>query len=483
MAIFYDNQKLIPAPQVVINKEFQRNDAGEIRRVVYTVTVRGFLVASKGSPNYQGDWHTGSGYPSDTPAITYEDIDGRIAIFREKISSLTRLFETDGKFFEIQPYDGSASIKFIPRVRSINFDEGPDNWVNRVPYFIDMETDEIFYGENGNGDNEDLNDVDESWAVEPAEDTLRSYKVTHTLSAQGRDEYDPAGTGTLLRPAWEVARDDLVEPRLGFDVTIANSSNVVNDLNGWEPYNYVRVENIDITGGKYSITETWTLVNSMTGYLEDYTVSVRQNNTDGLTSVTVDGTITGYDTRDETTGELITSRYENANAALAAISGDIFDRATDYSGFATLNPDALSTSATRNPLSGIITYSREYNDRPNTATTYGGLSMVINVTDKFPSQVIARHICVERTEGPVLQDIGTQTEYQRSLTIEVNTAAERYLTSSTTTVASKPNVEALVATYIPTGANIQGPYVQDSSDQWSPTTGKYVRSVVWIWSP
>lgn len=468
IAVMYNGKKIIPVQTINIQKEYVRNETGALRKVQFQVSARGTLVAFKGSPDENGDFWTASGYPPDTDISLASDPDKRLAFLRNKMGALQNLFCEQGKLFEIQPYDGSAPIKFVPRVKDITFSEGV--WFDRVDYVINMETDQIDFGTFILCTSEETTeDVDETWTVEPSDDKARTYKMSHTVASFSKDEYDPSGTGTLVRKGWVVARDDKVTPRLGFDSAIRNGSLAKTDLDGFIPYNYIKNENIDISGGKYSITENWILYDGGP-YLEEYTVTTKTAADTGQSNVSVDGNITGFSSSAEPGNG---NRYANAEVGWATIQPLLITRAQSYSGL-TLNATVVNNTIGKNPNNGVITYNYEYTNKP-TVTISGALDETVTVTDQFPTAVIAKHICVLRVIGPALQDIGTVTESRRSISIEVQMPVK-----TTSYTPTKPDVTSLITPHIPV-ATYEGPYVDRNEEVWIEKTGRYTRLVSWFW--
>lgn len=464
MPVIYDNKKIIPAPLASFRLEIDTTETGEVKKSVWVITLTGTIVAYKGSPDGDGNFWTGSGYPPDTPQSEADNPDKRLALLRDKLGALSNLFNQRGKTLEIQPYDGSASITAITRLRNFDYDQGL--WYDKIDYTITLEADSIWFGSKEYPAVN--NDIEETWVVEPNDDKQRTYKVTHTVSAVGRPVYN--SNGVLVTKAWVFARDNMVSPRLFFNNDIKNQSLAKPDLDGWGLYDFVRVENIDETNGRYSITESWVLYNGGP-YLEDYNVSIRSSVLENLTTVSIDGVITGFNTDNTNPGTA--SRFANAENGLSTVLGLLFSRAQAYSGVA-LNSIPLSTTIGKNPNTGVITYSYEYNNRPST-TVSGAVYESVIVTDDYPADVFARHVCVLRAIGPVLQPIGTITEKRRTVQIDIQMPPMNQIFTP-----SKPSISAILAANYPIGA-IQGPYVEKNSESWSITTGKYSCVVTWVY--
>ena len=470
MPVIQNGKKIIPAPLAEITKEFQRSEDGTPRSVVYNITLHGNLVAFAGSPRSDGSLWTASGYPPDEniPA------DSRLASLRNKKGALCELFCEDGKILEIQPFDGTLPIKCNPRVRNIQFAEG--RWFDVVPYTITLEADKIWFGSFECCS--EINDPskfppEESWSIEQADDKGITYRLTHTISAQRKDSYDTAGN--FVKRGWENARD-IVVPYLGIDLSKLTGSNARPDsFTGFQGYNYVRSEQIDETGGKYSVTETWLVYNpSETGNtpcLEDYTVNVRKSDS-GRVQVTVDGTLTGLEVRNNASMALASTRWTNAQARWAQLEPTLFGICQDNAGV-TLNPALLNSTVGSNQRSGVISFSKEFDNRPQLIS--GAINATIQSNERYQGDVFAAIAVLGRTKGPILQDIQTKTPKGRSLSIEANMPAATY---SNPAGATKPNTDSIVASYRPTGTKV---FKERDEDNWVAESGRYSRQVSWTY--
>lgn len=465
MPVMYRGTKLIPAPFVTITKEFQRGEDGKVQKTFFNITATSKMLAYKGG----ADWQQ-SGYPPDTDAVTAADPDKRLALIIDKQKDMIDLFSVDGGWFEIQPYDGSAAIRFQPRIQNINFNEGL--WFEYFPYTISMQADCVAFGNYLDCGNNSNKQADETWSIEQADERGRTYRMTHQVQTTQKDKYKTDGSGQIELKGWQVARE-MVLVRLGLVTEIKNAAKVL-DLQNFNAYNYARSENIDEAAGRFSVTETWLLVNrSENDCIEEYTVTSRTSSDTGLTSVNIDGTVTGLEIRNNTTRALTTERYTTANLAFTGIIAQALSRCQNYSGV-TLNPAPLNQSVGRQPLNGVITYNYEYNNRASVIK--GALNASITIADRFPADVFAKINVLERPLGPILQDIGSKTEAGRSLTIDLTMPAAKYGMSD----PEEPEVEDLVSQYTPTGT---GKVFMDRTEKsWSPQTGRYSRNVSWTFN-
>jgi hypothetical protein len=390
-----------------------------------------------------------------------------------KQAALSRLFCTPGKLFKVHAYDGSTSMSFIPRVANIVFEEG--NWTQFTKYSISMETDSISLGATslicGTEDGQD--DVQESWNIEQADEKGRTFKMSHTVSAQANDIYDSAGSGSISFYGWEKAKERVID-YLGFDSTVRDESET-GVTSGFAHYNRAIQEVTDIGEGKYSITETWLLYDGGS-YLEEYTVSTRINTREGTKTVVINGTVTGLSTSDD---GLFGNRWTNAQTGWTTVQATLFSRAQAQSGITALNSTPDNYEVGKNPLQGVITYNYEYSNRPCTTIT-GAQEETITVVDQLFNHVFAIHRCIARASGPIIQDIGTITENKRTLTIEAKMSGA---TGCPPVYQSEPSVTGIIAEYqpVPTGSG-QGPYIERNEKSWQKTTGRYTRNITWVWT-
>ncbi len=438
---------------------------------VFNVTLDGVIAVNMGSPNSNGTFWTAAGYPPDESIA----VDSCLTTMLRKIEAIRTLFADEGKTFEIQGYDGGASMKFNPRIKGLDFKRGNNiSWFNKCEYSITMECDRVSVDGVAVGEDTGFTDhierADETWNIESADETNRTFRLTHQVSAKGTRFYDE--TGTLTQQAWENAKDYVLNViGLGLDVSKMIAAGVL-DATLLQAYNYVRSQNVNEGGGTFSVNETWICYDPDGGShaIEDFQVNTRTT-LEGISTVSVDGTIKGFEVRDNSTYALISTKYTNASSKYGEISPTLFGRAQTISGV-TLNPDSISSSLGKNENTGVITYAVEYNDRPGSIIA-GAISESIVVSYENPVDVFAKIPIIGRALGPIYQDLETITETKKNLSIEIIMGASSY--SST---ASEPNTDALVATYSP--FNIANVFTLDRDTRsWDVIKGRYSRQVSW----
>lgn len=466
MPTYYDSKKLIPVQSVNIAKEQIKSDDGRNIGTVFKITVRGTLVAYKGSPDSTGAFWTDSGYPPD------EEIshDYRLKSILTKQGALCHLFSTQGLMFEVQPLDGSAPFKCNPRVLGIEF--VGDLWVEKCEYIINLEADKVWFGAEECGADSGTDNISQSseeWSIEPADDKVLSYRLTHTISATGKQSFNE--TGAVVQEGWENAKDYVIA-KLGIDITIKNSELVLS-LADYGAYNYGRSQSLDELNGRFTVTETWLLyeAGAESPAIEDFTINTRIGQ--DRTSVTIDGTISGLESRNNTTFEDVTqTKYGAALGKFNDIEGNLLTRAQNYSGV-TLNPSVLNRVIAKNPGTGVITYNYEYDNRPS-ASISGALSEIITVTTQNAADVFAEIAVLARSAGPILQDIGTVTSKSKSLSIDASLTPSVY----GGVPASEPNTDSIILLYVPVATQV---FLSRDEISWSPNTGRYSRNTSWVY--
>lgn len=477
--VSYDGKKLIPAPQLSINKVYSKDATGKIIGKTYQITVTGTMLAFKGSPMTDRTFWTATGYPPDETVLN----DARLGAILRKQEALRELFSEEGKSFEVQSLDGSQPLKFNPRINSIDIPEGV--WYDQCPYSINMEADIIYPLDED--DNLDLIvDTVETWNIDTDDSPEgfglpRLYRISHNVSATGKRFYNNEGNVTV--EPWQIARNYVVE-RLGFDMTLMLSSGVRDLPSYYGQFNHIRTESIDKTGGNYGITETWILTSGTS--IEDFSIEIQKGIEDGLTNVNVQGNITGLEQRDANM-QLITSKYENASSRFTLASGLALSRAQVYSGY-NLNILPVSETIGKNPITGTINYAFTYNDRPSRLIE-GALSEVISLSENnIDTNTIAIIGVLGRGRGPVLQPIGTREALSRSLNIEVVFPKTNFGTGSVSEIRAaffdqKPTVKVsgIIEAVNPANTGFSQVYITQNDENWQPINGRYSRNITWTY--
>jgi len=477
--VLYDGKRIIPAVSLNYSRNFEQSPDGRIIGQVYNVNFSSVIFADKGSPSSSGTFWTTNDYPADENIADSE----RLSSILKKQEALRQIFNKDniGKKFEVIPEDLGTTLHFFPASVEIVFQEGP--WFNTCEYSISMVTDRIYPNVDGSL-NYNLESAVESWSIEPNEQPLGTtsfvpgpiaslaattpftYRVTHSLSATGKASYN---SGILNHPFMEAK--NWIASRTGISNTIFSGFNNLSTLGA---YNHILTENIDETAASYSVNESW--VFSSGNIIEDYSVS-SQSALDGITSVEVAGNIQGLESR--VLNNVSGHKWDAASGYFSSISNSFLSRAQLYTG-TTLNPLPLSTNVGRNPLQGNISYSYNYDNR-RTSYISGALSERISVSYQKEGYSVAIVPVIGRSSpyrGPVLQDLGTGPEKQKSLTIDFLLGPP---SGDITFDFPEYLVSGLVYQLDPINNGANKSFRQQPQENWEPLTGSASYNVTWIY--
>lgn len=469
-SVSYDGRRLIPAPLVSISRERVESEDGGPLGPAFSVTLRGTLVAYKGSPDSTGQLWTQSGYPDDEEVPAQE----RLASLLRKQEAIRRLFVSDGAILEIQNAP-AAPLKIRPRVRSVEFPEGPYHTV--CEYVIVCEADYV----EGLADaglfesSPRVRGVSEEWSIEPLDENIGTLTLTHSLSATGKRLFDESGGLLDGKKPWENARD-WVLTKLGLVPAMMAASGVLNgEGESLQAFNHFRTQSVGEYAGTFSCTERWVCYSpgSSPPATNDYEVSLRHNEQEDRTTVSLNGTVTGLLQRN---ADLSVNKTKWANAHdfwLAEVRPYLFTTAQELVGDdVALHPDPVASQVGLNENAGTITYSFEYNNRPD-ALVPGALSDSITVNHNHPGRIHAQIPIFGRAAGPVLQDIGTVGPRRTTVSLEAQMPSSKqgYL-------GSAPNTNGLVLSLMPAGTQV---FLDSDEESFSPTTGRYSRNVTWTW--
>lgn len=222
-----------------------------------------------------------------------------------------------------------------------------------------------------------------------------------------------------------------------------------------------------------TISYSYEFDNRDPGHVRDeFTVESRYSREDGITTVTVAGTITGLRQgtvfgpadRDE--------RYGYARSYFSGKSGQILSLAAMYVGTEKLNTSPIEQSESHNELAGTVSYQYSYNSRGMPCTT-GALSEVITISDDIGTPQVAVIPIPGRESGPIFQSLGTQQESRRTVSAEI--VMPRPGNVCTSIEAPEVNLDR----YKPAGSQVA---LLQNQVVWTPTTGRLSKTYVWIFT-
>ena len=195
-------------------------------------------------------------------------------------------------------------------------------------------------------------------------------------------------------------------------------------------YNHFRTLNVDKHAGSVSMNETWIASNQKA--LEDFTVTLEQDNIDINKSITVNGTIQGL-IDDMTYSEAPfgttngTPKLQSALEYWTFVKGQLVNRArTIYdesldrytSGLKTVNSIPTSRSVGYNTVAGTVTYNYVFSDRAKNCIEDAALFEDISITENEPPDIFSSLTILGRAGGPLLQDIGTVGQRTRTISVQ-----------------------------------------------------------------
>ena len=509
-----------------------------------------------------GSWDFGS---TPTSGSSEETDNEHFKSILLKQMALRELFSNDGGKMTISTPTYKPFVCY-PRVMSIDFDDGgigDRGWNRTVDYTIQLETDRItgLPGPDGkideDWDKDDfkvtvgsgatateydrvyLDDVSEDWSIEfnespskPSDDgddttigDMWTFRITHNVSATGKTAYEAAdGGGTaLLREAWENAKiwtTSRLKGPTGYDTSVSSNYDATDTpvvgVDSYTAYDHVRTENVDEIGGSYSITESWLL--SKNPYLEDFTVSTRYDAESGETTASIEGTVSGLETRDsdkmndeydiDNTTDITASKYKNAKTRFDQLTATsdliIKNRVANILETTVLSLELISSGNTRNKGNGTITYNYEFREKDECEIFTACDSAVqdkikmssvqINFTqaaDVFAAITVlgrggssaSNYKGTGTPIGPVLQDMGTTSLQKVSASVEVTMecdASSVFIATGDTLLVAQC-VQSWILANVKPDTDTYKVFVESDTENWAPKTGKYSRNVTFAY--
>lgn len=439
-----------------------------------------------------------------------------------------------------------SSSKKIELVTEKDLRDLNQSFINNFSEEWSIEADEQF-GEN-------FGDVDLYSNTEdtPFRDLIqpKSYRITHTISADGKTHYGPLGKNQAWKEAKKFVQNRLVHgttqysvgdsyPNIPFGESILDfntslddgspnpnlgqlvqlpgffGSGALNLATHYNGFNHTRNENIDISNGSYSVTETW-LVASGTDY-ENYSMSVTSDNQNPFVTVNIQGQIKGLsslvpssvyfggqyadhklipDTNKKDPRFLINPYYNAldkwykiSKSGVFGYNSDIYRRANSTVAVE-LNSQPLDISLGMNEYTGEIDYSLSFDNRPTNIIS-GVLFENISVNETYPGDVYSLIPVIGRATGPILQYNGSRTAHSRDLSIDLimdstkipyDTGRKMLQRRPSAVNPTAEQIEKLIYELSPQYEPGIKKYFQDAPQEtWNPKTGQYSFNIRWTY--
>ena len=481
----YGGYQFEPAPQLTLSIQHVRDDAGNLINMRHVASLQGQLV-SLGKAN-QG----------------IADLSDQMDAMRFHLGNCTGCAR-----FQLICDGTTTLIDTYAKPNNLTFSPSSDNWVFTVNYAVELEwdaiSDQVLMAATGISLTclQCLSQTNESWSIQQAESPApyntpftcvsgipQVLEISHEVSAKGYNCCISGNTETL----GYVNAKNWVEQRLGF------STAILSDISGltfrltpsaFTAYNHNRQININKSAGEYAVTETWTVIgdSGANAYTEDYTSETTTDNSTRFSTVSIQGTINGLETRNSV-HSLVTTKFENATVGWINVEPLLYKRASCLSNsLCPLNTTPVSSSVSKNVTNGVITYNYTYNTKPQLVS--GSLTESVNVSDVLKSSQIIQVGIIGRRAGPILYDTRQNNARERSVSVSVLMAQPTGCYSSSSDVCTRFNA---LYTSPPTSGvdrllccleqNLSGIasryYVVSHNSEWDPINGQYTKSVTW----
>jgi hypothetical protein len=520
-------------PSISVQKEIIRTEDGTCINQKHAISVKGYFYA------------TGDPIAKERQGILYQKM---ITLLNTNASQAS----LQQGLLELQP-EGTVSLANTIRYKdakliNASFPEPPDDTagIQYVEYSVTFEAhqpkDDIF-------DAYKISSVSESWNIKRSTefmtytgndialvDSKYGYEIEHTLSAVGMNKFDANGVitaeiGAAWYQAWKYvddkigaeSADDAKDAEINKDNFLLaspstyeigtwkpsnGSSNVATDLADYKSYNRVRSSAIDVAGGAYSVTSSFTMSNEP--YVYDVSAQF-SNDESGVVSLSVEGTVIGLSEQDIKSN--VNDKLTKARAGYDAISGGgwcigskghnladnvyakYYRQGDSCSAGLVLDKCARSITVTENKNAGTISFNISYkalsSDVYNLKYAFtGAIAATLSISDENqgnpgPSiEVVAIIPIIGRKKGPVIQNMGTTRERSRTASIEVLVNQACRYPAKGKEIASIAFGKLLA--YKP-GGSVYGTggadniYVQDTREEWDWASGRYQASIQWVY--
>jgi len=435
-----------------------------------------------------------------------------------KIETLKDAIDQDGRLLVVS-CDDTPVLSGYPTVDGYSFDTLSDNMTNRAGYTIEFTMPTTLLGSGNDNFNNGtqfppfIESASESWDVEFADERTSfdwtlpdgtvekfGYKlaVTHNVDVKARITY--TGDAVSNTP-WKDARDYAID-RLGFDSEVVTMTGILGVpgtayFSRHDAFNHFRQVSTNKSDGSINVVETFVVTPSGANSLPNNateTFDIGMNQSDGLTTVNVNGTIEGlasvYYTGDGGSQDgynVSASKFSAASGYYNIIKDRLFDRAKGayiaVSG-ACWNRPLSATVRQRtvgiNPIEGTISYDYTY-DTATTGCIIGTclISQHISIDDQEEQDIVAEQVVLGRAAGPILQDIGTVTARIRTVNVELVTLPPTDCTTVANMYAPVPTgaVDDFIAIIYGNLVDLYSQvFVVGHNQTWDLTQGRYSKT-------
>lgn len=314
------------------------------------------------------------------------------------------------------------------------------------------------------------------------------YTITQNISATGK--VDETGKASYLHAKTFV---DSRLTALGDNplATLQDAARTPQDIEvefspaDYSAYNHVYNYNKDIQGGTYSVDRTWIASKQEATMTIEIGNNIDQSADANTVSVSIN--VAGLDSSKSGTSASEGTGNTKYSNALSFVNAHVLDTyiilwaAAAYMGSGALNTTAVSTSRSDNKSDGTISISKTFNDKEISTDFPCAIDQTISINDTNRdggNDIVAILAVIAKSDGPVIQDMGTTNEKTRSVTLDLQIKKEgNCRDDEPTTSDGKTPIQWITENYKPDTTA----YRTNASSNWSPSTGAYSASVDFVW--
>lgn len=489
----YGNYSFDPRPLFTVNKELIKTPSNTGLGTKYTLTLNGTIL------------NTG---------ISLDDFKGGVNTVFSGVEDIRTAFSQDFELLVLKCDDENPIISGYPKIVSLDFTNTSDNYVRRADYTINLELPtlvgtsyDLLGIEGGGGDltASGLTSITEDISIEFLDERLADpslalftddelptiFSISKNLTAQGASL---PSDGTAYIEPWERAQKyvkDNLSSTGGLDSYFSGAM-CVKDMNIASTF---RTMSVNQTDGSCAGTQTFVAYTGSYAAVEDFEASMEGSHDTALSTVTINGTIQGFNTNIDYTNcpPSGNSKFDNALAKWGSVSGSLFNRALKV--FASgshynvrdstgsnepLNMKPLSYSLGYNPIAGTVTYSVSYDDRLEFWDPTA-ISETISITRNYGPDMYASLTILGRSAGPLLQHLGTVGPTTSDITVDVVYKPYRQSDNNKPDFVDWVNNQSIdkPIIYNTLFANPSNGFVTSDTETWDPAAGHYTHSKSW----
>lgn len=391
--MFYGSYQFLPAPLMnrTVSNAFDATDSLIYQEITYSLT--GTLVIPSGNFNTMMD--------------ARQELEDALSIENQQF---------------LIDWNTVPLMSGYPQVQSVSFEEGV--WVDRINYSVELIEKLPAPAISG------IETYDENWSYSE-DDTMRTITVEHTVSAKG---FNTAGSG--VDNSLENAKNYVLSI-VGYDNAPAFMPAFTRGSGTLDSYESYRTENANEVESSYEISQTFVLCSGSYKHTLD---AGFDSDSEGNITVSLDGQVEGL-------GRGGSARWNNALIGWSDIKPRLIKMASGVyrrnGGTYDLTVSPNSYSIAENQDLGIINYNYNYMDNVD-ALPSGITEFEMDKDIVEPVTAYVSHVIVNKTDGPVVQDLGTSTEGTVTITGRAVKKPDYPLADLTAYINSRIDAEAPV---------------------------------------